>query len=135
MGDRHFPADPAWLAAGTIGAAASAHDTYFDQQVATAVARILDVALEGLPADQRCALEMVVVGRCTYAELADELGTNRKQAWRVVRYAVAAVRSRLEATPWMLALLGHPVDLTEEPDRQLSLDLEMQAPARPWLTQ
>lgn len=66
---------------------------------ATASRRTLDVAMDDLPAAQRAAVEMRVVGGLAYSELAARLDCTETTARKRVSLGLRFLRDRLGATP------------------------------------
>ena len=77
----------------------SVDDTVVERVDAAATRRRLDVAMGDLPAAQRAALEMRVVGELAYPELAARLDCTETTARKRVSLGLRFLRDRLAVTP------------------------------------
>jgi RNA polymerase sigma factor (sigma-70 family) len=77
----------------------SVDDTVVERVDAAATRRRLDVAMDDLPATQRAALEMRVVGELAYPELAARLDCTETTARKRVSLGLRFLRNRLAVTP------------------------------------
>lgn len=101
-----MPYDPSRADSGVLAGDLSYEDQYFANEPAEdAAAMVLDSLLQDLPPRQRAAMEMCVIGQISYAEAGRMMGCSDQTMRRETMRAIAAVKARMEGTPWLATIM------------------------------
>lgn len=99
--------DPSRADSGVLAGDLSYEDVYFgnDEIGEDSAALVLDTLLVDLPERQRAAIEMCVLAQMSYAEAARMMGCSDQTMRRETLRAIEFLRTKLDATPWLAAIL------------------------------
>jgi DNA-directed RNA polymerase specialized sigma24 family protein len=104
---KNLPYDPSRADSGVLAADLSYQDIYFQAQAndEDSATLVLESLIQELPDRQRSAIEMCVLARISYAEAGRMMKCSDQTMRRETLRAIAKIKKRIEATPWLVAIL------------------------------
>ncbi len=103
---KSLPYDPSRADSGVLAGDLSYDDKYFTNEPdEDSAALVLETLIKELPDRQRSAIEMCVLARISYAEAGRMMQCSDQTMRRETFRAIGKIKKRIEATPWLIALL------------------------------
>ena len=118
---KHLPYDPTKADSGILATPLSHQDIYFDKYFDDgapeddSLIKVVEGLLAELPERQRKVIEMCVLARMTYTEAGKRLKCSDQTARRETLRALAFLRSRFEASPWLSVIIDRKLIDLESP--------------------